>query len=207
MPEMDGLEVLRTLYRKGDPTPIVISTAYGELRGDLDVSYGEVQAFLTKPVRPEDLTEAIRKALGVAERVGSLLERYGLISEEQLQDALIQQAEQPDKKIGEILLKIGALDPQQWLNFIARLPGVARINLGKYVIDPAIVRLVPVDISREAEMVAIDQFESVITVAMAYPYNYEVIHELSKELGLRVKAVMATREEIFEVLDSVYGTH
>jgi CheY-like chemotaxis protein len=205
MPVMDGLEVLNTLYREGDPTPIVISTAYGDLRGDVDVSYGEVQAFLNKPVRPEELSEAIRKALGVAELIGQLLERYGLISKRQLREALVMQSTQPQKRIGEILLEMGALDRQQWVNFIARLPGVARINLKKYVIDPNIVRLLPEDVCRETEMVAIDQFESVVTVAMAYPYNLEVIHDLSKELGLRVKAVMATREEILEVLDSVYA--
>ncbi len=205
MPVMDGLEVLQTLYRQGDPTPIVVSTAYGELRGDLDISYGEVQAFLNKPVRPEDLSEAIRKALGVTERVGKLLERYGLVTHEQLQEALAQQTEQIDKKIGEILLEMGAVEPQQWLNFIARLPGVARINLKKYVIDPDVVQLVPEDFCRRVELVAIEQFENMMTVAMAYPYNLEAVHELSRELGFRVKTVMATSEEIMEVLDSVFG--
>ena len=41
-------------------------------------------------------------------------------------------------------------------------------------------------------------------MAMVYPYNLEAIHELSKKLGLRVKAVMATRPEILEVLDMVF---
>jgi CheY-like chemotaxis protein len=205
MPVMDGLEVLQTLYRQGDPTPIVVSTAYGELRGDLDISYGEVQAFLNKPVRPEDLSAAIRKALGVTERVGKLLERYGLVTREQLQEALAQQGERVDKKIGEILLEMGALEPQQWLNFIARLPGVARINLKKYFIDPDVVQLVSEDFCRRVELVAIERFENMMTVAMAYPHNLEAIHELSKELGFRVKAVMASSEEIIEVLDSVFG--
>ena len=43
-----------------------------------------------------------------------------------------------------------------------------------------------------------------MTVAMVYPYNLEAIHELSKQLGLRVKAVMATREEVMDALDTVY---
>jgi CheY-like chemotaxis protein len=189
MPVMDGLEVLQTLYKQGNPTPIVVSTAYGDLRGDLDISYGEVQAFLNKPVRPEELSAAIRKALGVSERVGGLLERYGLVTREH----------------GEILLDMGTFESQQWLNFIARLPGVARINLKKYVIDPDIVRLVSEDFCRRVELVAIEDFDNMITVAMAYPYNLEAVHELSKQLGLRVKAVMATREEIIEVLDSVFG--
>jgi CheY-like chemotaxis protein len=205
MPVMDGLEVLQTLYKQGNPTPIVVSTAYGDLRGDLDISYGEVQAFLNKPVRPEELSAAIRKALGVSERVGGLLERYGLVTREQLQQALVRQAEQVDRKIGEILLDMGTFESQQWLNFIARLPGVARINLKKYVIDPDIVRLVSEDFCRRVELVAIEDFDNMITVAMAYPYNLEAVHELSKQLGLRVKAVMATREEIIEVLDSVFG--
>lgn len=205
MPVMDGLEVLQALYKRGDRTPIVVSTAYGELRGDLDISYGEVQAFLYKPVNPEDLSEAVRKALGVSERVGKLLVRYGLVTKEQLQEALVRQAEQVHKKTGEILLEMGTFEPQQWLNFIARLPGVARVNLRKYVIDPEVVRMVPEDFCRRVELVALESFENMITVAMVYPYNLAAVHELSKLLGLRVKSVMATREEIFEVLDSVFG--
>jgi CheY-like chemotaxis protein len=205
MPVVDGLEVLQTLYREGDPTPIVVSTAYGELKGDVDVSYGEVQAFLNKPVRPEDLSEAIRKALGVTERVGKLLERYGLVTKEQLDEALIRQEQQVNKKIGEILLDMGTFEPQQWLNFIARLPGVARISLKKYVIDPDVVRLVDENFCRRVELVAIEQFDNMMTVAMAYPYNLEAIHELSRQLGFRVKALMATSEEIGDVLDSVFG--
>jgi CheY-like chemotaxis protein len=206
MPVMGGLDVLRQLYREGDPTPIVVSTAHGDLKGDLDITYGEVQAFLNKPVRLEDLSKAIRKALGVEERVGRLLQHYGVISKEQLQEALErQQRGQPQQKVGEILIEMGALDHQQWLNFIARLPGVARINLKKYLIDPDIVRLVPEEFCRRVELVAIDRFGSVMTVAMVYPYNLESVHELSKGLGVRVKAVMATRQEVMDVLDSVFG--
>jgi|GEM_PF-1037508 CheY-like chemotaxis protein len=204
MPVMDGLEVLRQLYRESNPTPIVVSTAHGELKGDLEVTYGEVQAFLNKPVRLEDLTAAIRKALGVSEPVGKLLQRYGLISEGQLQEALARQSQQRERKLGEILIEMGALDDQQWLNFIARLPGVARISLKKYLLEPEIVRLVPEEFCRRVELIAVDRFEGVLTVAMVYPYNLEAIHELSKKLGLRVKAVMATRPEILEVLDMVF---
>ena len=206
MPVMDGLEVLQTLSRKGDPTPVLVTTAYSELRDDIEVSYGEVQAFLSKPVSPRDLTEAVRKALGISERVGKLLQHYGLIDEDQIQEALAKQQEKPHRKIGEILTEMGVLDPQQWLDFVARLPGIARISLGKYVVDPEVVNLVPEAFCRRVELVAIDRFDSVLTVAMAYPYNLEAIHELSKELGLRVKAVMATLEEINEVLDGVFGT-
>jgi CheY-like chemotaxis protein len=205
MPVMGGLDVLRQLYREGDPTPIVISTAHGDLKGDLDIAYGEVQAFLNKPVRLEELSRAIREALGVEERVGRLLLRYGVISEEQLEEALDRQKGQGGKRIGQILQEMGAVDHQQWLNFIARLPGVARVSLKKYLIDPDIVRLIPEEFCRRVELVAIDRFGSVMTVAMVYPYNLESIHALSKELGLRVKAVMATREEVMNVLDAVYG--
>lgn len=205
MPVMDGLEVLRQLYRESNPTPIVVSTAHGELKGDVDISYGEVQAFLNKPVRIEDLTAAIRKALGISEPVGKLLQRYGLISEGQLQEALARQSRQRERKLGEILIEMGALDDQQWLNFVARLPGIARISLKKYVIDPEIVRLVAEEFCRRVELVAVDRFEGVVTVAMVYPYNLEAIHELSKRLGLRVKAVMATRADIMDVLDLVFG--
>jgi CheY-like chemotaxis protein len=185
MPVMDGLEALKKLARKGDPTPVLVTTAYGELKDDLEISYGEVQAFLNKPVHPQELTEAVRKALGIGERVGTLLQRYGLVDEDQVREALAAQKEEPHKKIGEILIEMGVFEPRQWLNFIARLPGVARISLEKYLIDPEIVKLVPEAFCRRVELVALDRFDSVLTVAMAYPYNLEAIHDLSKKVGLR----------------------
>ena len=107
----------------------MVITAYSELKDDIDVGYGEVQAFLHKPVRPRDLTEAVRKALGLGERVGKLLQRYGLTDEAQIRQALANLGRNP----------LAALQSKRLEELIVEEVTLAAVSLGSKRIGALIV--------------------------------------------------------------------
>ena len=65
--DMDGFDVQRELFQRGDPMPVIYITG----RGDIPMSVRAIKAgaidFLTKPFREEELLAAIRHALAVHE--------------------------------------------------------------------------------------------------------------------------------------------
>ena len=65
MPEMEGLELLRTLREEGTRVPIIAMSGNPDLRIALDIArrLGAV-ATLTKPFRREELRTAVTMALG-----------------------------------------------------------------------------------------------------------------------------------------------
>lgn len=81
MPEMDGMEVLRTLRGKGAVFPIIMLTAHGNVALAVEAMKAGASEYLTKPFDLEELKLAIDKALkysGLAaevERLRSELDR------------------------------------------------------------------------------------------------------------------------------------
>ena len=63
MPEMDGMEVLRTLRSKGSAFPIIMLTAHGNVALAVEAMKAGASEYLTKPFDLEELKLAIDKAL------------------------------------------------------------------------------------------------------------------------------------------------
>jgi FixJ family two-component response regulator len=70
MPGSGGLELQETLAQADDPLPVVFLTAHGDVPSSVRAMKGGAVDFLRKPVRGDDLLDAIRLALtrGAAQR-------------------------------------------------------------------------------------------------------------------------------------------
>ena len=74
MPQMSGIEVLRTLRKEGINVPIIVITAHGSIETAVEAMKEGAYDFITKPVDPNHFDVVVRK----------LLEREGLKKELQL---------------------------------------------------------------------------------------------------------------------------
>jgi len=71
MPDMNGLELMRTLSQRQVACPTVIVSGYGDFEyARQAIAYGAV-AYLLKPVKQEELCEAFRKVRGLLERTSA----------------------------------------------------------------------------------------------------------------------------------------
>jgi FixJ family two-component response regulator len=70
MPGPGGLELQQALAKANEPLPVIFLTAHGDVPSSVRAMKGGAVDFLSKPVRGEDLLEAIRLALtrGAVER-------------------------------------------------------------------------------------------------------------------------------------------
>ena len=59
MPDLHGLEVLRTIREKNKELPIIICTAYEKMQDNSTIGASGVAAFLTKPLDLENLKDII----------------------------------------------------------------------------------------------------------------------------------------------------
>ena len=74
MPDINGLEVLRTIRKENKELPIIICTAYEKLRDDYTIWSGRVAAFLTKPLDLENLKDIIYELLHEQKQPGQIPE-------------------------------------------------------------------------------------------------------------------------------------
>jgi len=138
-------------------------------------------------------------------RVGELIIEAGYITQEQLQNALEEQA-LTKEKIGEIFIKNGWITKVELDNALAAQVGVSRFELSTYIIDPEVGQLIPEDFARKYKLIPVFKVENVLTVAMVEPTNVFVIDELQKITGCTIEPVLADEMATHKALEQCYGT-
>jgi RNA polymerase sigma factor (sigma-70 family) len=63
MPGLNGLELQEALARSGNPLPIIFLTGHGDIPTSVHAMRRGAEDFLTKPVKKQDLFDAVQRAL------------------------------------------------------------------------------------------------------------------------------------------------
>jgi type IV pilus assembly protein PilB len=128
-------------------------------------------------------------AAATPERLGDLLVREKLITREQLDKALGEQ-KTTGMRLGYCLVKLGFVPETEITKMVARQYRVPAVDLSKFEVDPAIVKLVPADVAVKHNVLPLKREGRTLTVAMADPQNMTVIDDLK----------FITRYDIFPVV-------
>ena len=124
-----------------------------------------------------------------SERIGDLLRREGLITKEQLDQAL-QEQKQSGTRVGYNLVKLGFIDEVSLTKTLARQYKMPAVDLSQFEVDPKVVRLIPGDVALKNLVLPLKREGRTLTVAMADPTNIAVIDDLK----------FITRYDIFPVI-------
>src|SRR5712691_481303 len=90
----------------------------------------------------------------VNRRLGDLLVTEGLIAPEELRRALSEQ-KATSEKLGSILVRLNLLTEEQLIGFLSRQYGIPSITLSQLDIDPDVLRLVPSQLAKRYEVIPI----------------------------------------------------
>lgn len=136
-------------------------------------------------------------------RIGELLIDEGLISNAQLEEALSIQGKKGGK-IVEVLISMGGLTVQSFIDFLSKQPGVASIELANYQVPQGIVALVPKATAVDLEVFPIDKMGKLLTLGMACPLDSRAIERIEQETNLRVKALLCSPDDIRSAIKRYY---
>lgn len=136
-------------------------------------------------------------------RLGERLIAEGIITRDQLEGALRQQA--TGQKLGEILVDLGLLAESDLLPYLADQFGVPHVLLREGLVDPLVATLIPRHLAESCQVLALFKVHDLLTVAMAEPQNLATIDRLERATGLRVRPVLALHSSIEELVSRVYG--
>jgi type IV pilus assembly protein PilB len=113
----------------------------------------------------------------VAKKLGELLIQEGIIDEEQLNRALEEQRTSGER-VGAVLIKLGLITEESLVDFIARQFHVPAVNVVKLNIPKDVISLIPLDISQKYQAIPFGIMGNTLNVAMADPGNLFVIDDL-----------------------------
>lgn len=137
------------------------------------------------------------------ERIGGMLVEAGLVTADQLGEALAHQQKHGGKTF-EILVALGHLDKEQLHSFLSKQPGVAAIHLSRVSIDRELIGMVPKEMAVEHKVLPVDRLGKLLTVAMACPFDTVTIHEMEMLTGLKVKAMLCRLDDIEKAVQKYY---
>jgi type IV pilus assembly protein PilB len=141
----------------------------------------------------------------MATRLGELVLRSGLITEQQLQQALAEQ-KRTGGRLGSILVSNGFVQEEDITELLSEQYGVPSINLRHFEIDAGVVKLVPAAVARKYYLIPINRTGSTLTIAIADPSNVSAIDDINFMTGYHVEPVVASEMAIREAIDKHYGT-
>ncbi len=133
-----------------------------------------------------------------------MLIQKGLITVEALERALSEQ-EHSQERIGDILIKLGLINDDDFYKILSQQSGVDYIRLRDIKIDPVVIEKIPAKFACHYELIPIEITDSTITVAMTNPLDIHTIDDIRLLLKRDIKAVLASRKEILEAIKKYYG--
>lgn len=136
--------------------------------------------------------------------LSDILYEKGLITDEQL-DRILKIQQDNGNDLQKIIIDLDILKKDELMLALADEIGVKYVNLDDINIEPTIVVLIPEEMARRHQLIAIDKDEKKLTVAMANPLDVFAHDELKIRLGYDIDSVLSYGEDIDKALDEVFG--
>lgn len=141
---------------------------------------------------------------GEKRKLGEILVEAGLVSKAQIEDALRTQKESGER-LGKVLVRLNLISEEALISFLGDQLGIPHVDLKDYLVDPDTVNLVPEYLARKYQLVPLFKIGDALTVAMVDPLNVFAIDEVSLKAGCTVEPALATESDIKRAIDQYYG--
>ena len=138
-------------------------------------------------------------------KIGEMLSKEGLITPQQLQEALAHQ-KQNGIKLGRALVSLGFVKDDEITGLLSRQYGVPSINLATFDIDPTVLKVLPGETCRKYQVIPISRAGAVLSLAMSDPTNVFAMDDIKFMTGYNVDPVVASEIAIEEAINRFYGS-
>jgi type IV pilus assembly protein PilB len=145
----------------------------------------------------EDRSSNVRKSLG------ECLIQAGLITEQDLRTALMEQAH-TGERVGSILVRMKCATDKQITKALAYQLGLAYVSLEENPPDPAAMSLIPKEVAVARVCVGFRLDQALLTVATSDPVSFGSGGGVDLPVGYRIKHVVGTRSDILHCIERGY---
>ncbi len=132
-------------------------------------------------------------AAATTDKLGDILVREGLITQDQLKKALLDQ-KSSGMRLGYTLVKLGFIEETEVTKMLARQYRMPAVDLSRFEVDPKILKLLPPDIAIKHTVLPLKREGRTLTIAIADPNNVAAIEDIK----------FITRCDVFPVIAGEY---
>ncbi|HCM1065466.1 TPA: GspE/PulE family protein [Vibrio parahaemolyticus] len=137
-------------------------------------------------------------------RLGDLLVEEGIVSEDQIQQALSAQRS-TGQKLGDALIDLGFITEKQMLEFLSQQLGLPLIDLGRAPVDADAVQILPEVRARRLRAMVVARNGDTLRVAMSDPADLFTQESLMNLLGeYNLEFIIASERQLISSFDRYY---
>lgn len=136
-------------------------------------------------------------------RIGELLVKSGIITEDQLNEALKNQ-QTNKKKLGEILIELGYIKPRDLVWILSEQVAIPFIELKPEVLDSQLIKSFPEKLLYDYCVIPLYEIEGKLYIAMGDPTDKNGLEKIKEFAKKEVILSAAEPEKILELLDKFF---
>ena len=140
----------------------------------------------------------------VSKQLGELLLERGIINESQLEKALNIQREKGGL-IGQILVMLGFAKEEDIAQALTVQYGFPYLPLDHYEINTEAIKLIPENVAKQYNLIAIDKIGELLTMAMSNPLNIQAVEDIEMITKCNVQVFVSTMTDINNAINKYYG--
>ncbi len=136
--------------------------------------------------------------------IGTVLLERGLISRAQLEQALAEHRD-TGERLDRVLVRLGLVTREQVLQAIGDQFHLPVVDLASVVVEPKVLECLPAKLVYRQSCVPIARENGTLTVATSDPFELAVLDELRLLTGCQIDLVLADEDDLRKFIRANYG--
>ncbi|HUW58691.1 MAG TPA: hypothetical protein VMZ92_18790 [Planctomycetota bacterium] len=135
-------------------------------------------------------------------RLGEIFTHSGLISGEQLGEALVDQ-EKTGKHLGELLVERGYVTERDVAEAIATQFSLPYLSPTQYFVPSEMETVIPIDVMKAHQLVPIDKLGKILMVVIAGPVDNSVLEKIEADTKSALQIYVGTISDVGEAIEKL----
>lgn len=138
-------------------------------------------------------------------RIGDLLKSRGLVTEDQIGQALAYQKEHKGVRLGNALIEMGFIRENQLLEALAEQLHVEVVEISNLDVDVDAVTRIPRALAEKYEMLAVGEREGNLKVVLYDPLDFYGLEDIRQVTGMGLELALSSRAALKNAIGYYYN--
>ncbi|MGD0022278.1 MAG: GspE/PulE family protein [Smithellaceae bacterium] len=140
----------------------------------------------------------------IKKRLGEMLIEGGLLTEEKLKQALVDQ-KKAGLKLGQYLTRQGIVNEQQVIDLLSRQLNIQKYHPDNFPLDVSLAHYIPIEIAQKYQVAPLKKKGRLLTCAIVDPLDINTLDSIEVLANAEVEPVICSEREVNQIINSLYG--
>ncbi|MGV8059417.1 MAG: GspE/PulE family protein [Smithellaceae bacterium] len=140
----------------------------------------------------------------IKKRLGEMLVENRLITEEKLQQALVEQRK-AGLKLGQYLVRQSIVNEQQIIDLLSRQLKIQKYHPENFPLDINLARQIPIEVAQKYQLAPLKKKGRLLTIAMVDPLDINAMDTIEVLTNAEAEPVVCSEREVNQIINSLYG--